>query len=242
MKHSLIVPLGGGSRSNNDELRILLRSIERNVENLDKVVLVTTMPPDWVRNVVVVPCPDSHEHNKDANLIDKTVAAVNTLGLETFAWAADDNVFNRHCNLDTLVPVYDPRTARDFPHGMTSANMWPRRMLHTFKLAADMGRPLDRNYESHTPQLFRHARELVEKLKTVDYGKEPGYSIHTLFYLLCPAGAPVCIGNVKTTYEDPKRLPYPSDRMFIGYNDKAFLGGLKDKLLKDYADKSRYEA
>lgn len=241
MKHSLIVPLGGGSRANNDELRILLRSIERNVENLDKVVLVTTTPPDWVRNVVVVPCPDAHEHNKDANLIDKTVAAVNTLGLETFAWAADDNVFNRRCDLDTLVPVYNPRDKRQFQLALRR-NRWIRRMVHTFELAESMGTPLDRNYESHTPQLFRHARELLARLGKVDYVTDPGYGIHTLFYLLCPAGAPVGMTSVKTTYERPDQMGQVPDKMFIGYNDECFLGGLREKLMQLFPKKSRYEA
>ena len=41
----LIIPLGGGSKSKNDELRIFLRSLEKYGRGIRNVIVVASDPP-----------------------------------------------------------------------------------------------------------------------------------------------------------------------------------------------------
>ena len=53
-KVDIIIPLGNGSKSNNDELKILLRSLEKNGRNFRNIIVVTAEPPPWLCNVKVI--------------------------------------------------------------------------------------------------------------------------------------------------------------------------------------------
>ena len=68
----VIIPLGSESKFNNDELRISLRSIEKNLD-VDKIYIATTADIPWIKNVIKVPLIDPWNNNKDKNLIYKVV-------------------------------------------------------------------------------------------------------------------------------------------------------------------------
>ena len=75
-KVDIIIPLGSGSKSNNDELKILLRSLEKNGRNFRNIIVVTDEPPPWLCNVKVIPASDELKHNKDGNIIRKVLTAL----------------------------------------------------------------------------------------------------------------------------------------------------------------------
>ena len=47
----IIIPLGTGSKNNNDELRLFLRSIEKNGIGYRKIIVVASEIPNWLQNV-----------------------------------------------------------------------------------------------------------------------------------------------------------------------------------------------
>ena len=71
----LIIPLGNGSKSDNDELKILLRSLEKNGVGVRDVVVVTEVPPKWLTGVRIVNQGDPLSKNKDGNLLGKMLAS-----------------------------------------------------------------------------------------------------------------------------------------------------------------------
>lgn len=240
MKCPLVIPLGNGSRCNNDELRILLRSVQKNVQDPDNIVLVTDFVPNWVKDVVVLPYPDGETSGgKDANLISKVLHAIRLLQLDSFALCADDNVFNLPCRFDSLPLLYNPRGEAVFKAGRL--NRWRARVVHTFEFARAIGKPLDRNFETHTPTTFHHAQDILNAVSKVDYRKDPGLTLYTLLRLFSTMEGAQAQDQFKTTCESPQLPQGAFDKLFIGYNDAAFINGLRDRLFRLYPDKSRYE-
>ena len=72
----IIIPLGTGSKSDNDELRLLLRSIEKNGSGYRRIIVVATEIPSWLQNAVTLQMPDSLHQNKDGNIIRKVLFAL----------------------------------------------------------------------------------------------------------------------------------------------------------------------
>ena len=236
----IIIPLGSESKRDNIELKIFLRSIEKNCSGTyGRVFVVTDRLPDWLAGVEHVYAVDDLPHNKDGNIIAKVVRALEASPeTETFVWSCDDHVVMRPTDLSALPPIYNNRGKRDFmsPGG----NSWQKRVLRTFEFLEGRGVRLTHNYEAHVPQL--HRREpLLTLLKDVDYRAGNGYTINTLFYGLCGVTGGVEQGTVKTTCERETDADRPFDRQFVGYNDRAFLRGLCERLLATFPAKSHYE-
>ncbi len=246
VKIDVIIPLGNGSRFDNRELRILLRSIAANCTDVGRVFLATQYCPRWVdrSTVTVVDIPDTATDNKDANLMDKVLGVIEKHGVERFAFAADDNAFMRPCELKHISLLHG-RGRKEF----TPDTKWRRRMLHTFEYFDARGVSPDNTFDTHCPQYFPDAQGLVAAMKDIDYRTQPGLTIMTAFrcaqndiYGSFPAS------NVKLTFEgDCKKKVADAtaetlaSRLFIGYNDDGAAAGLLDKLEQIFPERSRYE-
>ena len=173
----VIVPLGPGSvESLDNELRILLRSLEKNCTALGRVIIVTDCAPGWLdpETVCILKMGDRHDDNKDANLIEKTMAAIEEYSVRSFIWAADDNVVMKPLDLRVAPKIANNRTRKSF----TEHRKWHERMRHTF----DTFPHLTCNFDSHTPQPFPDAQKLVRCMRGVNYQADPGLCIMTTFY------------------------------------------------------------
>ena len=233
----LIVPLGTGSKSGNDELRILLRSAERNFLDIGRVIVVTQEPPDWLRNAVVVRCDDPLKHNKDGNMIRKVMTALEQCDVHgEVVVTCDDTVFCQPQRMACCPVLFNRRGRECFADPRT----WHRRLRRTFEFLDGIGTPLTHNYECHAPQTF-DADALRSRVQAVDYRSSIGYGIFTLFRGLCGITGGIDQELFKRTYESRASVSEPMDRQFAGYNDEAFLNGLREKLLAAYPKKSKYE-
>ena len=102
----LIIPLGNGSKSGNDELKILLRSVERNGLGVRNVIVVTDAPPKWLTGVRIVDQGDPLPKNKDGNILGKMLAAITSDGIsDEFAWSSDDCALLKPFDFATLPPT-----------------------------------------------------------------------------------------------------------------------------------------
>ena len=233
----VVLPLGNGSRNNNDELRLCLRSIERFMPSLGKIWLMTSYAPDWVRNVEIVDIPDKHKHNKDANLFDKVLsAAINPRVSKTFVFFSDDQC---------LLAPFDPFNAKIVynergPSIFNTSGTWHRRMTHTFELLRARGVNLDCNFDGHVPMVYTK-EEFVKALRSVDYVPEPGFCINTLVCGVLHKPKEVAMNTVKVTAESGGNRQFDG-KLYIGYNDNGFNSGIRDALFKAFPIKSKYEA
>ncbi len=235
----LIIPLGRGSKSQNDELRIFLRSVEKYGHNVRKVVVVTDRPPVWLTGVRVIPMDDPLQRNKDGNIIRKILAAIASDDMTPeFAWSADDCVLMQEFDFESIPPIFNSRCKADFPE---VGSIWQRRVRRTFELLEARGIDLTHNYESHVPQRFP-ARKLLRAMRNVDYQADIGYSINTLFSGLLGITGGFDQAIFKRTCEtEAAGKDAKLSKLLCGYNDRAFFGGLRDRLFELFPQKSKYE-
>lgn len=232
----LVIPLGTGSKSGNDELKLFLRSIEKNGTGIRNILVVTDHVPDWLTGVQIVPQGDIYEKNKDGNIIRKILAAAVSEGIsDEFAWSSDDIALLKPFDFKTMPPIYNARGKDRFP---ADGSIWQRRVRRTFEFLESRNLTLAHNYESHTPHRYP-TRKLVRTMREIDYAADIGYSINTLFHGLLGMTGGFDQSLFKETCE--KDSGWKMDRTLIGYNDTAFLGGLREELFKRFPGKSKYE-
>ncbi len=232
----LAIPLGTGSRSGNDELKILLRSIEKNGIGIRNILVVTDRVPDWLTGVKIIPLGDTYEKNKDGNIIRKILAAAVSEGIsEEFAWSSDDLALLKPFDFETMPPIYNSRGKERFP---VDGTLWQRRVRRTFEFLESRNLNLPHNYESHTPHRYP-ARKLARAMRNVDYTSGTGYSINTLFHGLLGITGGFDQTLFKETCE--KNSGWKLDKVLVGYNDTAFLHGLREELFRRFPEKSKYE-
>jgi len=240
IKVDVIIPLGNGSTRNNEELMIMLRSIERHCSDVGRVILATQYCPEWIDRdkVLVADIPDAEAHNKDKNLIDKVLKSIEMYNVERFAFFADDNVVMQDIELKHI-PLLFNRKREQFVGAETK---WRRRVLHTFDYFLGKGVPLEREYDTHCPQYFGDAQGLVGAMRDVDYATAPGLTIMTAFRAsMGDIYGGVHMNDYKETYEMPcTERDFHGKKMFVGHNDIGF-DGIRKRLFEIYPDKSKYE-
>ena len=239
-KHSLdiVIPLGSGSQHDNFELRMALRSIDKYALNCKNVYIVTANLPQWLENVIHINIADTHRHNKDANIIDKLLAAADRPELsDEFIFWSDDQLALQRFYLHTLPTIYNPRQRRDF----NADKIWHRRMRNTFDYLDRHHKKLNCNFESHTPQKF-NKQKFINLFRAVDYAKIPGFCINTLYFGMLGTEGKLEQKLLKATYENASGTDsLPADMLFLGYNDNALSGNLKNLLEARFPEPCRYE-
>lgn len=232
----IIIPLGNGSKNNNDELRLFLRSIEKNGINYRKIIVVASEIPSWLQNVVTLQMDDALKHNKDGNIIRKVLFALTAVPDITpeFVWSADDCILLQEFDFSSVPPIYNARSRERFP---ADGSIWQRRIRRTFDFFEKRNLPLKHNFESHVPQRFP-GRKLLRAMRNVDYQNDIGYGINTLFHGLLGITGGFEQKLFKVTCESEK-VP-ALDKVLLGYNDKGF-AALKKELFRRFPGKSKYE-
>lgn len=239
----VLIPLGNGSKFNNSELRFALRSIARNVSDLGRVFVATVYPPDWLQGVEIVPIPDLHLFNKDANLFDKIlrVCQLTDISDEFLVWS-DDQVALKPVDL-TKLNIYNRRNLDYFTK---KTDKWSGRMINTLTFLRSQGIELNYNWDSHTPHLYRK-EEVIRILESVNYADLPGYCLDTLLCGMMKRPPEISQDDVKYNAEkeeqanQTKLIDVKEHFSWIGYNDTGFRAGVYEWLSREFCGQSRFE-
>lgn len=248
----LLIPLGSGSSHGDDELRYLLRSVERNVSGLERIYLMTTCKPHWLREdwskggIVVVPVKDTYTDNKDANLHSKTLHTLAAYDIDRFAWTADDACFMKPIRLEDIPVIHNHRDNGLFYQ--KDAGRWKKRVRNTLDWAKARGVELEHNFEAHCPQCF-DGRLLLERMNGVDYMSQPGLTIYTTWRVMTDSWRDSHDQREwKQTFEleiDERPRTMSDEELcskaFIGYSDAGVRAGILDRLRRHFPEKSKYE-
>lgn len=241
METDLIIPLGIGSKSNNDELRILLRSVQKYAVGLGRVIIAAARIPEWLdtSKCEAILVLDTHYGNKDANIIDKVLSAIVKLDVDSFVFAADDNVFMRRTVLSEIPVLHSAKTRKDYGN----SNLWQQRMCNTFDYFNANGTKLVHSYETHCPQFFGNAKELSALVAQLPYKTYPGLTIMSAFRCVMPLSDSE-LSDKYCDYafyrQDMNKILY--DKNFLSYKDETFIGaGLREALFDFFREKSIYE-
>lgn len=240
IKVDVIIPLGNGSKHDNEELRLMLRSLDAHCSDVGRVFLATQYCPDWIDRdkITVVDLPDSEPHNKDANLIYKTLKVIELYNVERFVFSADDNFIMQDVELKHIPLLYNrPKSAFD-----NADTKWRKRVINTFDYFLKRGIPLEHEFESHAPQYFADAQGLLKAMEDVDYRTQPGLTIMTAFRAATgDIYGGVHMNEYKETYEMPcTENDFHGKKLFVGTNDIGF-SCIRDKLFELFPNPSRYE-
>lgn len=162
--------LGRGSSQNDLELRLSLRSLEKNARNMDKVFIVGNCP-DWVQNVIHIPEEDTYQ--AWSNHFRKVFKAIDNGISENFLLMNDDFYMMKPFDVDTY-PYYVRKSIFN-----ASQNGIYRQMLkNTCDLLNKKGYERPLAYNCHVPIIynkskFNELREFWEKNKRDEIGFSP---------------------------------------------------------------------
>ncbi len=243
MKFDLVIPLAsqGSVWQNNNELRYCLRSFETHFP-IGDVCIVGDHFPDWLTNVIRIDHGDSFEHNKDANIIKKLLAASKVLTGKTFIWSCDDHIVLRKPLKREIVPLYSGDTA-NYPSTFFTGT-WRTALKTTMDFLESNQLPT-LNYDTHTPQPV-NADQFLEHLTDFPLRDFHRFTVNSLFYNMAGIMKTAHIGMLKATIEKPiNSIPDVrraiKNKLYLGYNNNGLTPELRSIIAELFPDKSSFE-
>lgn len=241
----IVIPLSTQSITDNLELRVALRSIQRNATNLGTIHIYTAANIPWLRNCNVINMGDPIRDLKDANLINKIKAAASNPDVaQNFIFWSDDQVLTGPMDLDKAPVVYNVRNIQDFQRGLKQhpEAKWYRRMIHTFEYIREhTGLLLPNNYDAHTPQPYSKSK-VLEIFNEVPYHEQPGFCINTIYYGMQSMPPSVEQNKIKSTFEKGHMAIPRTLKTYAGYDDASWSRGGAYFFLGLFFEMSKYEA
>lgn len=166
-KYDVFIPYADASTEHSD-LFLCLETLKKFALGLRCVWIVTNCPnlPLWIADIANVVCGgDTYSSCKDANLIRKTIIAIDAgcgraaIGEDVpIVWMSDDNAIIKPMNLAEQPRVYNVRSADEFKS--PKANKWQKRMARTFDKLRVLGKAQKYNFDAHCPQTFERKQLL----------------------------------------------------------------------------------
>ena len=237
----VLIPLAESSSNNFLELKLALRSLAK-CSDVGTIYIITTGKIPWIRDVKIVPIDDPIVNNKDKNLIRKVELTLQQFPeITDFVLWSDDYIVTKPISLNDLPDVYNNRTIETLTN-ISNRTKWQNRLLWTLTTLKMMNKDLGCNWDSHTP-LKLNREKVLDGLDHVMYmSNGANFTLCTLLAALCDKTREhgVLQDFVKCTCESPDFV-LNLDKLLVGYNDKAFNNGLKELLLRQFPDKSKYE-
>jgi hypothetical protein len=235
----VVIPLGSGSQWDDNELRYLLRSIEKNFLDLGRVFVVGRKP-DWLIGVEHIPMDDVHKHNKDANLIDKVLAACRAGVSERFVWTCDDHLFLRPIRFAEMKPLHysDLAKVTQWREGT-----WWNRLRATRDALVSRGMTAW-NFDVHAPQPIVRGK-FIAAAEAFDYAPPPGMTINTM-YFNCAGETGISAWRHKYTAEaacnDAVKIRQGMQgKTYLCYNDAGLTDAMKQVIEEMFPQRSRFE-
>lgn len=220
----------------NEEVIIALRSIDK-FFHPERVFMASPQKDSRLQNIEWVICNDTHDSNKDANIIDKVIACCEHGVSDEFVFWSDDQAMLKHHKIKVVFNNRNPFTWRP-------TCKWEQRMVRTgYFVKEKFGRILPFNFDSHVPQKMN--RKGFLRLKNIDYHSGIGLTINTLYY-----GVNGWKGVderdqrlVKATYEGKKPFnpQLLEDKYWVGWDKDGWESGLREWLFKRFNEKCKYE-
>lgn len=166
--------LGKSSQYDNLELRLSLRSLERNAKDLESVFIVGEKP-NWIKNVVHIPVDDVY--TRENNVFRKILTACKLDISENFFFMNDDFYMTR------------PFIMGDYPffvngvvEGIQNPSRYQKVQNKTLNCLQSNGINMVMDYRVHCPIIFNKEKFLqLEKYYKATKFDEVGYSARLLY-------------------------------------------------------------
>jgi hypothetical protein len=242
----VVITLGKGSNHKDEELRYCLRSIEANLKGLRDVYIVTSVLPNWMKNIKHIKYPDIYKRNKDANIIAKLLMACNEKGLsDEFVSISDDQAILKEVTEDIMYPAYVTKHSKKTDTSKLS-DKWKKRLYETTNMFIGKDKEVY-NFDSHVPMKMDKNKmpEVMKEYKW--YFDGMGYTVRSLYFnsidnkKVIPAKPITCyFSDVTPVTNIDTVLKKADDKMYLSYNDKGYEAAMI-VLKKYFPEPSKYE-
>lgn len=244
----LVIPIGKGAIWN-EELKYILRSWDKNFENLGKVFLIgekvwIEKKYPWLKDVIIVNCNDPYHRNKDANIIRKVIRAIDTKRLsDPFIRTSDDQYVLK--KIENCNPVYShdlkDKSIKWWNRRIIDSR-WKSRLKNTFK-TLQRRRITTFNYDVHFPLEVRHDFKAI--ITKYYYISSAGYVINTLYFNNALSRHKK-MGNIRgfigKPMEEAEIRKEMKDMTYLAYSNKDKDHALNDELRKIIKNKFRVKS
>ena len=227
----IVIPLGTGSRWQNNELRFALRSIEKYLTGYDKIFIIGECP-SYLQNVIHIPCPDL-PGRKEYSIFNKIMKAVKDERCsENFVFWNDD------------IFLIDNLQTADFKfwHEGTLQSKYEQSHGHykaAIKNVIDISKPDDYYTDIHTPIIY-NKDYFYKYVACNNWDKE--YVIKSSYTSVMSASfepmPDLKINKAMTYYEIKARI---KDRLFFSIGTYGVCPAMTKVLTELFPDKSKYE-
>lgn len=234
----ILIPLGyKGSIWNNNEIKYCLRSLETNFIDLDRIFIIGFLP-DFInpKTVIYLPYEDKYKANKDANIIAKTLKAIDSGISDIFCRISDDQLLLKPLRGEDITPLYNFDLEE---YDFTKCNRWRNRLKNTYNILKSEGRTTF-NFDSHIPVCYMGRSFKYVISKYIWNQEREGYTINTLYFnhTFCKN---IKMTNEKVNIESPKEKIELGEAKYLGYNDRGLNSQLKQVIMDLFPNKSKYE-
>jgi hypothetical protein len=235
MATSIVLPLGTGSRHNNLELRYCLRSIEKYLTGYSDVFIVGDLP-DWLRNVIHIPCYDQGDktYDKERNIYTKIMAAcADERVSEDFLFINDDHY---------LLQGYEAGKFPYYCHGWLRNQMTVTDYKHTVSNTMKAFEDSMPYFDIHCPIRYNKFK-FEAAMSQLVWSKPFGYCIKTGYCNnIIGLKATECPDlKINEAYPAQKIRQMLTGRPWFSVGDRSFDGGIRRVLQDLYPHKSKYE-
>ena len=231
LKTVLIIPLGNGSKWDNNELRFALRSIDKHLTGFDEVMIVGDRFPSWLTGVDLVTFGDISKFPA-INTLEKVKQALRYTNADQFLLSYDDVFLNKNYRAGNFPSYYNG----DLKQIIRLRGNYKESCILTYQMLFQTG-CTTKKFGVHCPFLFETKEfiQVVSKYKN----QEPGYLYKSLY-----ANA---IGLVGQPFKDiivnlPLNLPGKIETLpFFSIRDGAVNFIMKNFFEEQFPNKSQFE-
>lgn len=179
----IVIPMGTGSRWNDNELRYTLRGIEKYLSGYRNIYIIGHKP-EWLQNVTHIPFPDySRLILKEKNICDKLREACRCNDISDTFLMFNDDFFLLKRMYASSVPYYYDGTLRVKYKKLNEFNPYKKTIRNTLHYLQNnfMNTEHQLNYEVHGPILFN--KDLFkEVVSPCDWINNPhGFGMRALY-------------------------------------------------------------
>lgn len=234
----VLIPLEyRNTKWNNNEIKYCIRSLEKNLLDLDKIFIIGFLPEflKESKDLIHINFDDPYKHNKDANIIRKVLKGIICGISKNFVRISDDQMILKPIYSKDIKPLYKfDLNEYDF----IKVNRWRNRLKNTYEILKKEGKTTF-NYDSHIPVVYN--KEKFESIFTKYnwFQEGEGYTINSIYFnnINCER---IKLKGEKIGFETPE-IKKIENQIFLGYNDKGLTENLQQQIISLFPNKSKYE-
>jgi hypothetical protein len=231
----VLIPLNIQTSWEYNEVKYCIRSLEKNLLDLDNIFIIGFLPNFLNKKIHYIPFDDPFKHNKDANIIRKVIKGISCGISENFIRISDDQLLLKPIYSKDIKPLYKFDLKE---YNFTKVNKWRNRLKNTRDILIKEGKTTF-NYDSHIPVVYngKFFKDIYSKYNWAVEGE--GYTINSLYFnnINCEN---IKMIDEKIAFETSIEKEIENE-IYLGYNNKGLTDKLKLIIENLFPDKSKYE-